>query len=424
MEEQEKKGRKKRTVKEKKTVTKEEKEIGKELKVEEPKDEPVRQESVKSEELRQEKEKKEPSIFELPSSKEEERRKVEKKQKLVVITGACGFIGSWAVEIAKSMGFRVRACDLPSAFKGKDEFGKSRFPEIVKKTADEIAECDLTQPETLRGVFSDADYILHIAAILKYDVPWETLYKVNVEGTKNIFEEILRSENSSLKRVVVWSTNGIYALPEDDGVISEESLVAPPTKYALSKFLEEKTAMQYYKKFKIPVTIIRPTAVYGPRESYMFLSSLRNFKRLKFLAIPSNFNFSFPTVHAVDVCRAALHLAQLPQAEGEDYIINDDSNMTAIDVMRFAAELFDKPFYLLPPMPVELVRGGIIGLSFLLEKILKVRSGLEFEFSFMFGYDMKYSTRKLKSTGFEFRYPKFDEEMRETVKWYEQMGLL
>jgi len=125
----------------------------------------------------------------------------EVKPPLVVITGACGFIGSWAVQIAKESGFKVRACDLPSAFAGKDDLGsgRARFPEVVKKLADEIVECDITSPETLRDVFKDATYILHIAAILKYDVSWDLLYKVNVLGTKNVFEEILRSEPSQLK---------------------------------------------------------------------------------------------------------------------------------------------------------------------------------------------------------------------------------
>ncbi len=356
----------------------------------------------------------------------EPKADIKEKPPLVVITGACGFIGSWAVQIAKENGFKVRACDLPSAFVGKDNLGsgRARFPEFVKNLADEIVECDITSPETLKDVFKDATYILHIAAILKYDVSWDLLYKVNVLGTKNIFDEILRSEPSQLKRVVVWSTNGIYALPKENELpITENSLVAPPTKYALSKFLEERLAMMYHRKYGIPVTVIRPTAVYGPRESYLFLENLRTFKRMKFLAIPSNFTFGFPSVHAVDVCRAALHLASKPETNGEDYIINDDSNLTVIDVMRFAAEVFDKPFYLLPPVPVEIVRAGIIGISFIAEKILK-KGLIEFEFSWMFGYDMRYSNEKLKSTGFEFKYPKFQDGMRETIKWYEENGLL
>jgi len=91
--------------------------------------------------------------------------------------------------------------------------------------------------------------------------------------------------------------------------------------------------------------------------------------------------------------------------------------------MRFAAEIFDKPFYLLPPFPVEIIRAGIIAISFVSEKILK-KKAIEFEFSFMFGYDMRYSNEKLKSTGFEFKYPKFQDGMKETIKWYEENGLI
>jgi nucleoside-diphosphate-sugar epimerase len=262
---------------------------------------------------------------------------------------------------------------------------------------------------------------------LKYDVPWEVLYNVNVVGTKNVFEEILRS-GSTPKRVVVWSTNGIYGVPEPDELpIREDSPVKPTTRYALSKFLEEKTALLYYRKHNIPVTIIKPTAVYGPRESYMFLDTLRNFKRLKFIASPSNLTVGFPSVHAVDVVRAAMHLAQIPETEGEDYIVDDDSKNTAIDILRFSAEIFEKPFYLLPPIPLELIRTFLLGISFIDERLSNLigkKPSLEHEFMFMFGYDMRYSNEKLKSTGFKFKYPRFQDGIRETIKWYEGVGLL
>ncbi len=351
----------------------------------------------------------------------------EEKSPLVVITGACGFIGSWAVEITKQSGWRVRACDLPSAFKGKDEFGKQRYPELVRKLADETVECDITKPETLKGIFDDADFVFHIAAILKYDVPWETLYKVNVEGTKNVFEEILKSQNSNLKRIVVWSTNGIFGIPEKDEVpIKEDNPARPVTRYALSKFIEEKIAWIYHRKYGLPVTVIRPTAVYGPRESYLFFENLKSIKRSKFIFIPANFKFTFPSVHAVDICRAAMHLAQYPGAVGEDYIINDDSNLTAVEVIKFSAETLGKPFYLLPPVPIELARAGIVGISLLSQYLSKlgIKLPIEPELSFMFGYDMACSNEKLKSTGFKFKYPDFREGMREAIRWYEEEGLL
>lgn len=362
-----------------------------------------------------------------PKKEEKTEKREEGRKPLVVITGACGFIGSHAVEIAKAEGFKVRACDLPIAFQGKDEFGRSRYPELVKKIADEVAEVDITKPETLKGIFDGADYILHIAAILKYDVPWELLYNVNVIGTKNVFEEILKSENPNLKRVVVWSTNGIYGVPENsNAVIVESSPVRPVTRYALSKFLEEKTAMMYYRKYGIPVTVIRPTAVYGPRESYMFYGYLKTVKNSKFVPVFSNFTFHFPSVHAVDVVRAALHLARTKEAEGEDYIIDDDSQNTVVDVMRFLAEVFDKPFYLLPPVPIGVARAGLVYSSYMFKLFSKfgVKKPLEEEFTLMFGYDLKYSNEKLKSTGFRFKYPKFQDGMKETIKWYEEVGLL
>lgn len=358
----------------------------------------------------------------------EVERGQQRKQPVVVITGACGFIGSYAVELAKQEGWKVRACDVPTAFRGKDEFGRSRYPEFVKNIADEIVEVDITKPETLRGLFDDVDYVFHIAAILKYDVPWEVLYNVNVLGTKNIFEEILRSKNSSLKRVVVWSTNGVYGVPKDAGaVITEDSPVRPVTRYALSKFLEEKVSMLYYRRYGVPVTIIKPTVVYGPRESYMIYDYLRTINRLRFVAVFSSFDFAFPSVHAVDVVRAAIHLSKLDSANGEDYIVDDDSRNTAIDVMQAIANALGKPFYLLPPIPVGLVRVGVISISYFfkfLSDYLGVRKPLEEEFTLMFGYNMRYSNQKLKSTGFKFRYPKFQDGLEETIKWYREVGLL
>jgi nucleoside-diphosphate-sugar epimerase len=149
---------------------------------------------------------------------------------------------------------------------------------------------------------------------------------------------------------------------------------------------------------------------------------------MKTIKIPRNFTGRMPLVHATDVCGAALHLAASEAARGEAYHLADDVPYSNFDFFKMVAELLEKPFRALPPIPAGILRKTASFLAvfenFYSKKIARRRPQMERDTLFMMGVDFWYSNDKLKSTGFRFQYPDSREGVKETLQWYANHGLI
>src|SRR5574338_684975 len=97
-----------------------------------------------------------------------------KNPPIAVVTGANGFVGSHLVDHLMAEGYTVRC--------------------IIRKTSDtkwlegkniEIFDCGLFDKEGLRKAFSHADYIYHVAGVVKSKKP-EGYFKGNVDTTRSL----------------------------------------------------------------------------------------------------------------------------------------------------------------------------------------------------------------------------------------------
>lgn len=119
--------------------------------------------------------------------------------------------------------------------------------------------------DVVRGLVNDTSIIFHLAArniIASTEDPLED-YKTNIGGTLNI---LLAMKEFKHKKMVYTSSASVYGNPrylpinEDDGI----NLLTP---YAVSKYAGEGYCMAFYDSHNIPVTILRLSNVYGPRQS-------------------------------------------------------------------------------------------------------------------------------------------------------------
>lgn len=338
---------------------------------------------------------------------------------LCLVTGACGFSGSYMVELLLEKGYKVRATDLLNS-------ERAYWKEIVQKV--EFIPADLTKKETLKDVVKDVEYVFHPAAIFDYSASWEVLEKVNVFGTKNLLEAILEN-NSPVKRFVNWSTAGVYGLPNPEILpVKEDAPTNPVDLYSKSKLKQEEVVMEFHRKYNIPVTIIRPSPIYGPRNIYGISQVLLNLAKLPVMMVPKNFNTGMPFVHVKDVCNAALFLALKEEANGQIYNVVDDSNMDSYQFVHFFAEVLNKKVKDLPNVHMSVVRKIVRGVAFLfriLSKIIPLRIIVYFRETALYATtDFRFSNEKLKSLGYQFIYPTVREGMRETIQWYRENKML
>jgi nucleoside-diphosphate-sugar epimerase len=329
------------------------------------------------------------------------------------------------VEVLAQAGHEIRATDQESACRA-DDLKRGRFPSVLKKLGVECIPSDMTRPETLAPLVKGVDYVFHIAAIFSYSVPRDLLFQVNVEGTRSLLDFLVVEPR--LKRLILWGAGGVYGFPEQTQIPFREDLPAnPPNNYLASKWEQERLTMEYGRTRGLPFTIIRPTTVYGPRAVYGGGQIFFSLAKMKVVAAPKSFTGRVPLIHVRDVCGAALHLSQVPQANGQAYNVNDDSQLSTVDFTRFMAGVLGRPFLGLPPVPPPVFR-TILTWAARAEKVLtrytKQAPSLEEDLVQFLGRDMFYSNDKLKATGYRFQYPDPQIGLRETYDWYRREGWL
>lgn len=339
-----------------------------------------------------------------------------------LVTGACGFIGSHMVEVLAEAGHDVVAGDLPSALAAPAE-DRTRWPEVCRDVGASLVPLDVTDVGLVKQAVEEAEVVFHIAAVFDYTAPERVLRTVNVEGTRNLFDALLAS--GSCRRVVNWGAAGIYGYPRPEVIpFTEDSPKRPTNRYLVSKWDQERLAHSY-REHGIEVTSLRPTSPYGPRAAYGSGQLLIGFAERPRPAAFKNLTGNIPFVHVHDVCRAALHLSQFGDADGEAYNVTDDGRLDALALSRLVADEMGTSAAVLPALPLRALRVALSGVARVSMQVA-ARQGkrplLEYDQVQYFGRDYLYSNEKLKSTGFRFEWPEPEPGLRETLRWYVDNG--
>ncbi|MCC6464103.1 MAG: NAD(P)-dependent oxidoreductase [Planctomycetes bacterium] len=230
-----------------------------------------------------------------------------------LVTGATGFIGSHVAEMLKARGHTVRLLV-------RDE--KRLFPEL--KQGYEIVRGDVTQTAAeLRKAVEGVDYVFHVAGLIKGRTQDE-FDLVNAYGTRSLCEAVKQGRPELMRLVLVSSLAAIGPCEDSRHVVSEDTTPHPVTFYGRSKLLGEKFARMFMKDF--PITIIRPPAVYGPRDTGIL-------EFFKWMAKGYSLQFgseekAFSMIHGRDLARGIIESAMHEATVGEDFFLTDPEPYT------------------------------------------------------------------------------------------------
>jgi len=242
------------------------------------------------------------------------------KRLLVSVTGATGFVGWHTVEALLAQGCDVRAVVRRG----------NRKP-VPQGAA--IVEADLST-DSLARAFDGADAAIHVAALVRARDA-AAFAAVNVEGTRAAASAAARTG----ARLVLISSQAAGGQGTPDVPRVESDSPAPVNAYGRSKLASEEVV----KTTKgLRWTILRPCAVYGPRDRG-FLPLFRLAARGLFL-VPSDENTWFTLVHVSDLSRAIQLAAMSGTAGGETLFIGHAQPQTGADVLRAIAQAMSRPF--------------------------------------------------------------------------------
>lgn len=173
-----------------------------------------------------------------------------------VVTGASGFVGSHLVDYLLKKGDEVH-CIVR-------ETSNLRWLEGKNVT---IHNSGLFDKEGLKKVLKDVDYLYHVAGVVKAKKE-EDYFNGNVETTRNLLDAV--SEVApNIKRILIVSSQTAAGPSKLGNPVTEESPTNPITTYGRSKVAQEKLVKTYMEK--LPITIVRPPAIYGDRDTEIYL---------------------------------------------------------------------------------------------------------------------------------------------------------
>jgi len=175
---------------------------------------------------------------------------------MIVVTGGSGFIGSHLCSLLAEEGHDVRIIDIAPP------------PMGVKA---EFVRASVLDPLKLQKLFSGADAIVHLAALIDVQAsvsdPFSD-FQVNAQGTINVLEAARRA---SVPKVAFASSAAVYGDPEEIPV-PESHPASPLSPYGASKLASERYVLLYSRLYGMRNTVLRLFNVYGrgqnPRSPY------------------------------------------------------------------------------------------------------------------------------------------------------------
>ena len=256
----------------------------------------------------------------------------------VFLTGATGFVGSHLAQTLLEQGHSVKALLRTT----------SNLRWIADLNIDGFYGT-LDDTNNLAKGLNNAEVVIHCAALTKA-LKNEDYYRVNFEGTKKLVDTIINNQ-LPIKRFVLISSQAAAGPAKSLEPVTENDEPHPVSEYGKSKLMAEKYVMD--QKKTLPFTIVRPPAVYGPRDTDV----LQFFQSVKKGIIPrwQNRDKYMSFVFVKDLVEGIALVAEHPKAKNQIYFIADKRPYTWDDLARVTLDFFKtRAFHV--PVPLAAVK--------------------------------------------------------------------
>jgi dihydroflavonol-4-reductase len=324
----------------------------------------------------------------------------------VLITGATGFIGSHLAEQLIKKGYKLR-CPVR----------KSSNLRWLQDLPIEYTQCDLINNIDIRESVQGVDYVYHVAGITKARTR-EEYFRGNHLATKNLLNAV-RDVNPGLKRFIHVSSGTAVGPSSGSVAVTEKTAFHPITTYGISKMEAEKECQGMMDAF--PITIVRPPAVYGPRDKdiFEFFNTMK-----KGLQPMVGFHDTYVSlIHVYDLVRGIILSGEHPLAAGRTYFISSEKYYSWKEIGEITARIMKKKVVRLriPKTGIYIIAAFAELFSILSRKpalinFEKARDMVQDNWTF----DI---TRSKKELGFTEEYT-LETGIKNTLEWYSQHGWL
>jgi nucleoside-diphosphate-sugar epimerase len=324
----------------------------------------------------------------------------------VFVTGATGFVGSHLVDRLLERGRTVRCLVRP-----KSNLKYLKHPRI------ELAYGGLDDSTDWDRALESVESVYHVAGVTFARRP-KDYFAVNHKGTEAILAAAVR-RRGQIKRFVHISSLAAVGPGRDGKPVDEETDPAPITPYGRSKLMGEEAVRAVADL--LPATIVRPPAVYGPRD-YAIFELIKSIARgLSPMIGRSDKLVSL--VHARDLADGIILAGESDASVGRDYFISSEEVYSMRETAALVARLLGRRARTINiPKPVAF--GAAVAaeaVSALTRRPPVINRDKVTDLSQpCWGCSIERAKREL---GYRQRVP-LEEGMRETIAWYKSEGWL
>lgn len=329
-----------------------------------------------------------------------------------LVTGGTGLVGSFLVEmLANDTNYDNRECRIIVRTPESKETVKNQGLIPIK--------ADLNDPISLRSALKDVDVIYNLAALATDWAGKKELFKVNVEGMKNLLEACLKTKTDPF--LIHTSSTGVYGHYIPENPIDENYRFDPTSIYQKSKYYQEKAIWDIHteegwKNF----SIIRPPSVIGPRDTKTILGIFKAVYERKFPILHDGKGY-LTFIHPRDLCSALLLL----------YEKRSRAKTQAYNLKSFECQLIDFLNYIVktinPPTPPKNMNYHLLYTIAVLSEVYAKLTGKNTTLNryrvTKFAFSRRYNDQKIrKELGFKPQ-KTMEETVDESYHWLTQHDL-